>query len=81
LSDLPYHIEARKQVSHWECDTVIASNHKKAIVKMVERKSGFGVIVKVASAFERLINLNVRSKSCTVVVGQLFIRSAKGWKP
>jgi IS30 family transposase len=43
-----FHIEARKQVGHWECDRVIGANHKGVIVTMVERKSGFGVIVKVA---------------------------------
>lgn len=46
LSDRPSHIEARKQVGHWECDTVIGANHKGVIVTMVERKSGFGVIVR-----------------------------------
>jgi IS30 family transposase len=40
LSERPAHIEGRKQVGHWECDTVIGANHKQAIVKMVERKSG-----------------------------------------
>jgi IS30 family transposase len=28
LSDRPSHIEARKQVGHWECDTFIGLNHK-----------------------------------------------------
>ena len=28
LSDRPLHIEARRQVGHWECDTVTGANHK-----------------------------------------------------
>jgi len=39
LSERPLHIEDRKQVGHWECDTVIGANHKQAIVTVVERKS------------------------------------------
>lgn len=43
-------------MSHWECDTVIDSNYKGAIVTMVERKSGFGVIVKVAHKTADLVS-------------------------
>jgi len=56
LSDRPSHIEARKQVGHWECDTVIGANHKGAIVTMVERKSGFSVIVKVSQKTSELVS-------------------------
>jgi IS30 family transposase len=48
LCDRPSHIESRKQVSHWECDKVIAANDKGAILTMVKRKSCFGAIIKVA---------------------------------
>ena len=56
LSDRPMHIELRKQVGHWECDTVIGANHKGAIVTMVERKSGFSVIVKVSQKTSELVS-------------------------
>ena len=56
LSDRPVHIELRKQVGHWECDTVISANHKGAIVTMVERKSGFSVIVKVSQKTSELVS-------------------------
>ncbi len=49
LSERPLHIEGRQQVGHWECDTVIGANHKQAIVRVVERKSGYAVIAKVAN--------------------------------
>ena len=32
LSERPLHIEARLQVGHWECDTVIGASHKGAVV-------------------------------------------------
>ena len=56
LSDRPSHIEATKQVCHWECDTVIGANHYGAIVKMLEGKSGFGVIVKMAQKTSDLVS-------------------------
>ena len=49
LSERPLHIEARRQVGHWECDTVMGANHKGAVVTMVERKSGYAVMVKVTN--------------------------------
>jgi IS30 family transposase len=36
LSDWPSHIEARKQVGHWECDTFISADRQEAIVSMIE---------------------------------------------
>ena len=47
LSARPLHVEARKQVGHWESDTVIATSHTGAVVTMVERKSGYAVMAKV----------------------------------
>jgi len=43
LNERPLQIEARRQVGHWECDTVIGTNHKGAVVTMVQRKNGYGV--------------------------------------
>ena len=56
LSDRPSHIEARKEVGHWKCDTVIGANHKGAIVTMVKRKTGLRVIVKVAYKTSELLS-------------------------
>ena len=55
LSERPVHIEDRKQVGHWECDTVIGANHKQAIVTVVERKSGYAVIAKVSNKTSDLV--------------------------
>ena len=43
------HIEARRHVGHWECDTVIGTSYKGAAVTMVERKSGYAVMTKVSN--------------------------------
>jgi len=57
LSDRPLHVQARKQVGHWECDTVIGASHNKgAVVTMVERKSGYAVIAKVANKTSELVS-------------------------
>ena len=56
LSERPGHIEDRKQVGHWEGDTVIGANHKQAIVTVVERKSGYAVISKVENKTADLVS-------------------------
>ena len=56
LSERPGHIEDRKQVGHWEGDTVIGANHKQAIVTVVERKSGYAVIAKVENKTADLVS-------------------------
>ena len=62
LRDRPSHIEARKQVGHWECDTVIGANHKWAIVTMVERKSGYAVMAKVTNKTSALVSSAIVDK-------------------
>jgi IS30 family transposase len=62
LSDRPLHIEARKQVGHWECDTVIGASHKGAVVTMVERKSGYAVMAKVTNKTSALVSSAIVDK-------------------
>jgi IS30 family transposase len=47
ISERPKHIEERRQIGHWEGDTLIGKHHKHAIVSLVERKSGYAVLAKV----------------------------------
>jgi IS30 family transposase len=47
ISERPAHIEERRQIGHWEGDTLIGKSHKQAIVSLVERKSGYAVLAKV----------------------------------
>jgi len=85
LSERPLQIEARKQVGHWECDTVIGANHKGAVVTMVERKSGYGVIAKVTNKTSELVSsaivdklqpMAVRVKTLTFDNGKEFAAHA-----
>jgi IS30 family transposase len=62
LSERPLQIEARKQVGHWECDTVIGANHKGAVVTMVERKSGYTVMAKVTNKTSELVSSAIVDK-------------------
>jgi len=62
LSERSLHIEARRQVGHWECDTVIGASHKCAVVKMVERKSGYAVLAKVSNKTSELVSSAIVSK-------------------
>lgn len=42
------HIERRAQVGHWEADTVVGPHHASALLSIVERKSGYTLIAKLA---------------------------------
>lgn len=81
ISERPAHIEQRKQVGHWEGDTVIGAAHKQAIVTLVERKSGFAVLAKVPHKTADLVGraiedklkpLRARVKTLTVDNGKEF---------
>jgi len=85
LSERPLHIEARRQVGHWECDTVMGANHKGAVVTMVERKSGYAVMAKVSNKTSELVSsaivdklqpLAARVKTLTFDNGKEFARHA-----
>lgn len=56
LSERPAHVEQRRQVGHWEGDTVIGVGHKCAIVTLVERKSGFARIKNVTHKSAELVS-------------------------
>jgi len=86
LSERPAHIEGRKQIGHWECDTVIGANHKQAIVTVVERKSGYAVIAKVSNKTADLVGAAIismlkpfaaRVKTLTYDNGKEFCGHAK----
>ena len=62
ICERPAHIEQRKQVGHWEGDTVIGGAHKLAIVTLVERKSGFALLVKVSHKSAHLVGRAIEDK-------------------
>ena len=63
ISERPPEAETRKQVGHWEVDTVMGSEHwRNSVVTLVERATGFLVVGKLsrhcaADATARLIEL------------------------
>ena len=81
ISERPSHIKDRKQVGHWEGDTVIGAAHKQAIVTLVERNSGYAVLAKVNNKTADLVGraieaklkpLRSRVKTLTVDIGKEF---------
>jgi len=49
INTRPKYIDKRSTYGHWEGDTIIGKNHQKAMITLVERKSGFVIIEKVES--------------------------------
>lgn len=62
MSERRGYVEDRKHVGHSEGYTVIGANHKQAIVTMVERKSGYAVIDKVANKTADLVSAAIVSR-------------------
>ncbi len=46
IDERPKEVETRKDVGHWEGDTIVGKDHKGSIVTNVERKSGFFIASK-----------------------------------
>lgn len=55
IKDRPADVEDRLECGHWEGDTIIGKNHKKAMITLVERKYGFSIIEKVESKNSELV--------------------------
>ena len=49
-------------MGHWECDTVIGASHKRAVVTIVERKSGYAVMAKVTNKTSELVSSAIVDK-------------------
>lgn len=47
IDDRPEEVMERKQLGHWEGDTIVGKNHKGAIVTNLELKSGFLIASKI----------------------------------
>ena len=56
ISERPAHIDERRQIGHWEGDTLIGKRHQHAIVSLVERKSGYAVLAKVPKKTAYLVS-------------------------
>lgn len=65
IRERPAEINDRSEFGHWEGDTIIGKNHKKAMITLVERKGGFTIIEKV------------ESKNSTLVAGKIIKAMSK----
>ena len=85
ICERPRHIEERRQIGHWEGDTLIGKSHKHAIVSLVERKSGYAVLAKVekktadlvsTAIIKRLMPISERVQTLTFDNGKEFANHA-----
>ena len=56
ISERPAIVEKRRQVGHWEGDTLMGTRHRHAIVSLVERKTGYAVLAKVPKKTAYLVS-------------------------
>ena len=86
IHERPANVELRRTVGHWEGDTVIGAGHKQAIVTLVERKSGYAVLMKVnhktselvsAAVIKKLEPIRDRVKTITFDDGKEFAEHAR----
>jgi len=48
ISERPASVETRRRMGHWEIDTVVGGGEKDCVVTLVERKTGYAMIGKLA---------------------------------
>lgn len=60
ISERPKSVEGRRYRGHWEIDTVMGKGSKDCIVTLVERKTGFVMIGKLADRTTRNLNKKTR---------------------
>jgi len=48
ISERPAYVESRRSVGHWEIDTVVGKQAKDCVVTLVERKTGYAFVGKLA---------------------------------
>ena len=79
-------VELRRSVGHWEGDKGIGAGHKQAIVTLVERKSGYAVLMKVnhktselmsSAVIKKLEPIRDRVKTITFDNGKEFAEHAR----
>lgn len=49
IAERPAEVEARHRVGHWEGDTVMGSDMRHCVLTLVERKTGYAIIKKLAA--------------------------------
>lgn len=56
ISERPAAVEGRRQLGHWEIDTVMGHGNQHCIVSLVERKTGYVMIGKLRSRTAQQLN-------------------------
>jgi len=56
ISQRPAHVEQRLELGHWEGDTVIGADQRHCVLTLVERKSGYVLIRKLAARTKEQAN-------------------------
>lgn len=69
ISERPTHIEQRQEFGHWEGDTVIGADQRHSVLTLVERKTGYVLIRKLAA----------RTKEQTSQALLVAIRKLRSW--
>jgi transposase, IS30 family len=59
IGERPPEVEARREVGHWEVDTVLGAGSKDCIVSLVERKSGLVLVGKLPDRTKESFNRRV----------------------
>jgi len=86
ISERPAIVEERRQVGHWEGDTLMGTRHRHAIVSLVERKTGYAVLAKVdrktsdlvsGAIIRRLMSMHSLVKTVTYDNGKEFADHAR----
>lgn len=86
ISKRPKSVETRDELGDWEGDTVVGAHHLGAVVTLVERKTGYAVIAKVAertansvteACIKALTDLKLAVKSITFDNGKEFSQHQK----
>jgi IS30 family transposase len=63
ISNRPKRVESRREIGHWEGDTVVGSDRHHCIVTLVERATGFVIIKKVIARTAAEV-----TKACIVAI-------------
>lgn len=57
ISERPASVQGRRQIGHWEIDTVVGKGSQHCIVSLVERKTGYVLIGKLKARTVQQLNL------------------------
>ncbi len=57
ISERPAHVQRRRQIGHWEVDTVMGADMRHCVLTMVERATGMAIIKKLSARTKEQANI------------------------